>query len=797
MEILEINFKSVFETSPGKNVLLLPDTPYFTVAALSDSSTKAAQITREEAVGRSIFDLYKGKGLHTFERIAGSLSDSLHHVLIYKQPHSTDVRLISEKKDIANDVRRFLNKPVLSDDGEVLYIVHHVRDIKTSQTKNEAGQVSCLPEGIENESTVANMITQAPVAMAVLRGEDMILEMANPQMLDIWGRTSEIIGMPIVRGLPEIIDQQFPDLLKNVYRTGLEYHGFETQAFLTRQGVLTECFFNFVYTPLKNSRGESSGIIVIAAEVTNLVKAKKELQESEKRYRDLIDNATVATSVYIGEKMEIRLANEAMLKLWGKDSSVIGKPLKEAIPELDGQPFHELLERVYKTGSTYHSSEGRADLVVNGRLQSFYFNFTYKALRDSSGSIYGILNMAVDVTETVKAKMKINEAEERWRIALNAAELGTFDYYPLTKKFYCSTRTKELFGLPENADPIFEKMLEAVHPKDRESVSQQVSKALNVDSAGNYRVEYEVTGIEDKKERWLRASGHAFFNEHGIAYRLTGTILDITERKKVEEALEERVQLRTSELMDANRDLERSNYELEQYAYVASHDLQEPLRKIMVYTDLLTQSFATHSSSERVRLEKIISSALRMSHLIQDLLNFSRLLKTEKVFSKVDLNRIVSNVVDDFELTIEETGARIDADLLPVIEASPQQMNQLFYNLISNALKFRQENRTPHITISGNVMTRKEVESFSYLTKGLKYYNIRVRDNGIGFNPRYATHIFEIFKRLHTRAKYEGTGIGLALCRKIARNHRGDIYAESKEGMGSEFNVLLPLKQNS
>jgi PAS domain S-box-containing protein len=390
--------------------------------------------------------------------------------------------------------------------------------------------------------------------------------------------------------------------------------------------------------------------------------------------------------------------------------------------------------------------------------------------------------------------MEIIESEKRWRVALQSAELGTWDYYPKANQFSCSNRTKELFGLAHDTSPTFQDILDAIHPKDRVRVQKSLAKALTKGSGGQYRNEYGVTGIDDNRERWQRATGQVFFDDDGNPTRVTGTVLDITERKRVEEALEERVMQRTKELTMMNKELERSNLELEQYAYVASHDLQEPLRKILVYTDLMKKSI-TPESPDAVRIQKVMSSAHRMSALIRDLLNFSKLLKTESIFSTVDLNQIVRNVLDDFELKINETGAWVTLENLPVIEASPQQMNQLFYNLISNALKFRSDNLKTEIVIHAELMDQEDVRKYPELTQSMEYYDITVSDNGIGFNPKYERLIFEVFKRLHTRVKYEGTGIGLALCRKIVRNHGGEIFAHSSEGGGAQFHILLPKHQ--
>jgi PAS domain S-box-containing protein len=779
---VRLNYRAAFEAIPGCNILLLPDEPVYSIEAVSDETLKLMTTTREDVQGSSIFNL----ALEIFSVLReDELRSLLKSSVDNKTTNFIRARIPDGNRSHGNLIS-LTSKPILNEDGTPSFLLLSISSFDLGDTQR-SGQV-------EFPHNFFNIIHQAPVAMGILKGEDMVLEIANDQMLALWGKSRDIIGLPILEGLPEIKDQPFPKLLEEVYRTGQSYNGYETPAYIRHGNRLALCYFNFVYAPLKDWKGRINGIMMVAAEVTNLVKAKKDLEESEKRYRDLISNATVATAVYVGENMVIRLANEAMLKLWGKTGSVIGRPLSVAVPELEGQPFRQLLHQVYTSGITYHSKEDRADLVIDGRLQSFYFNFTYKALRDSEGKIYGILNMAVDVSDLVRARMEIIESEKRWRVALQSAELGTWDYYPKTGQFFCSRRTKELFGLPADSSPTFENILAAIHRKDRHRVRKTLGRALTKGSGGQYRSEYGVTGIHDKRERWQRATGQVFFDDDGNPTRVTGTVLDITERKRVEEALEERVMQRTKELTLMNKELERSNFELEQYAYVASHDLQEPLRKILVYADLLKNNMA-NGTIESSRVQKVMASAQRMSALIRDLLNFSKLLKTERIFSEVDLNQVLKNVLDDFELKISETSAWVTLEELPVVEASPQQMNQLFYNLISNSLKFRNDQVKAEIVIRARLLDSSEVSQYPELVPSMTYYDITVADNGIGFNPKYERQIFEVFKRLHTRVKYEGTGIGLALCRKIARNHGGEIFAQSVEGHGSEFHVLLPKQQ--
>jgi PAS domain S-box-containing protein len=787
MQTLQVNYQSVFEALPGMHLLLHTDSPRFTIASISSDYSSISRISKEEATGKSIFDIRLDANLNWDE----SLAESLHIVLRTQSEHSF---YFPSGHNGTSGKYQIINQPVTTNEGgstEVSFIIH-----KVTLAADERSEIVKIVEGNRRDSSIGLMIEQSPVAMAIVRGENFVIEEANDKMLELWGKSKSIKGLPILKAIPEIATQPFPKLMRQVFVEGKEYSGTETKAYLNKNGKVEEMYFNFVYAPLRDSDGNVSAIMMIASDVSVLVNARKELEESEKRYRDLISNATVATAVYIGEDMVIRLANDAMLRLWGKDRSVIGKPLREAVPELEGQPFIGLLKQVYQTGKTYHSKEDKAHLKANGRLQTFYFNFTYKALYDTGGNIYGVLNMAVDVSDIVRTKMAIFEAEERWRLALESAELGTWDYFPESRLFICSARTKIMFGIPENIQPKFEMILQTVHPQDRERVAQSIRKSMRIEGGPSYRVEYSVIRMNDKKERWHRTTGQAFYKENGEAYRLTGTILDITDRKQIEVALEERVNERTAELIATNKELERSNHELEQYAYVASHDLQEPLRKILVYSDMLKHNLPSPAGGAyENRLEKVISSAQRMSHLIQDLLNFSKLLKTETTFQSVDLNAVIKNVIDDFELMIQETGAKIQVLSLPTIEASSQQMNQLFYNLISNALKFRREGVKPLIKIEARELKTDEVEKFGELNGALTYFDISVTDNGIGFDTKYGKQIFEIFKRLNTRTKFEGTGIGLAVCRKITLKHQGMIYTESHEEEGSVFHVILPEKQ--
>ncbi len=238
--------------------------------------------------------------------------------------------------------------------------------------------------------------------------------------------------------------------------------------------------------------------------------------------------------------------------------------------------------------------------------------------------------------------------------------------------------------------------------------------------------------------------------------------------------------------------LQDINEELSNFNYICSHDLQEPLRKIRIFTELLYKNLEDLTLADSY-YSKIQSSAERMSGLIQDLLNYARVAKTDESFVTTDLNKILQNVREDFELLIRQKDATISSGLLPVIQAIPFQINQLFYNLISNSLKFSNEN--PVILITAESLLPEEIAKLPQLNPEYSYVLITFSDQGIGFEQHFANKIFEIFKRLHGNYAFSGTGIGLALCKKIVDNHHGWITAQSAPGKGAVFRVYLPTRQ--
>jgi PAS domain S-box-containing protein len=770
---------------------------------------------------------------------------------------------------------------------------------------------------IEEKLSVEQLVRQSPIAIAILRGPDYVVEHANDLYLEVVDKKAdELINKSLFESLPELINQRIKPLLDGVMATGIAYHGNEFGVDLIRKGINERVYFNFVYQPLQNNKGVVDRIVVVATEITKLVKESHALEESEKQFRSLVMQSSIAMGIFRGREFYIEMANPALLGIWQREvAEVVGKRLLEVFPELEHQRFPELLMKVYDTGVAYSEEESIAYVNVKSHTEKFYLNFTYTPLFGKDGiTVEGIMVTVHNVTEQVEARLKVEENEKRLRLAIRATNLGTFDLN-LLQNYHgeISPRLKEIFGYDRNADVTRVHMFDRVVPEDVEIV-RQAHRVAEATGKLSYeaRVIHVTGGI-----RWIKVAGEMLYDVDKTPVRLLGTMMDITESKLMEEFLresEERfrtmantapvkiwvadtngkftflnkqwlsftgrsleeelgdgwqedihllerervmeefnfhfdertpfsiefkmkrhdgayrwvvnsgvprytpeglfegyigscmdiqatkiaheemeriVAERTRNLQEVNDQLEKSNEQLEQFAYVSSHDLQEPLRKIQTFSDLVLHKIDEPNFNVKLYVQKVISSAGRMSVLIEDLLNFSRINKTDEKFESVDLNKVLDNVVNDFEVLINQKGATITKSLMPRINAIPIQMNQLFFNLIGNALKFSDNN--PVIEISARLLRGEDLKPYPLLQNSNRnYVELTFKDDGIGFDQAYAEQIFTIFQRLNDKNKYTGTGIGLAVCKKIVENHNGVIKAEGKRGVGAKFTIVLP-----
>lgn len=692
--------------------------------------------------------------------------------------------------------------PVMDDAGSVAGVL--VTCSETTKAVENLQQIQVMQQHLEkSRQQLLGLFTQSTVAVAIIGKEALTFRVVNPFYCELVGRASEeLIGKPFLDVLPELAEQGFEQLLMNVIETGVPYISKEVAVGIRRSFGPETIYVDLTCQPLREEDNEISGILVIATDVTEQVRSRKRIEESEVRFRTLIEEAPIATCLFVGSGLKVEVANDRMLGVWGKDRSAIGKPLVEAVPELKGQPFLGILSNIFITGKSYTASGAEAKLKVDGNLGTYYFNFTYKPLFNSEGKVYAIMNMAMDVTEQVLARRKLVEAEQELRSATELAGLAAWSLNISGETLSGSDRLQEWIGFDINGKTL-NQLKEAIPEEEREKASAEILAALS-DPSQVYNSEHTVVNQLNGQKRIIHNLGRVFLNESGQPIALRGAGRDITLERQAHLALENQVQARTGELStaveelaEANRQLLRSNEELAQYAYVASHDLQEPLRKIRMFATSLLAKQENLPGSLMAFVQKIDQSAQRMSMLISDLLDFSRLLKSDTLVMPVSLPEVVGNVVNDFELLIEENKVSVSVGQLPHIQGVRLQMNQLFYNLLNNAIKFRKEGVAPSIRIHAVPISQQEAgKHISWLLPFAQYYDITVSDNGIGFDTQYADQIFEVFKRLHAREKYPGSGIGLAICRRIADNHKGKLFAESAPGQGSVFHLILPDKQH-
>jgi PAS domain S-box-containing protein len=630
------------------------------------------------------------------------------------------------------------------------------------------------------------------------------------------------------------------------------------------------------------------------------------------------------------------MADDAPVMIWITDPTGYCTYLNKQWLEFTGQTLEEAQGLGWTAAVHPDDREKAGQIFMECSDQRKPFRFDYRVRHkngqyrwaidagkprfDNHGSFLGFIGTVTDITERKLAEESLQINEARLRISVESTGLGTWDFYPDTGVLNWDNRCKELFGLSAGAFVDYSIFLKGLHPADRDRVDAIVQKAFQPETGGIYDTEYRTVGLEDGKLRWIAARGKAFFREDGMVQRFIGTVLDITDRRAVQEELklqarvlesmdegvsvadeggiilytnsaedkmfgyepgellgqhvmvqnaytveensrivaavindlktagfwngewhnrrkdgtdfytyshitsldlgerrvlvcvqrditeekktkealrrsteelEKRVLERTSELKEANEQLERSNAELEQFAYITSHDLQEPLRKIKTFASRLEDELTgTAQSTAQNYLEKILTSAQRMSGLISDLLNYSRLTKEVKASETVDLNEIVQDVLSDLEVLAKQKKATVHTRDLPVVKGIRLQLNQLFFNLIGNSLKFSKAGVPVDINISASVISAAEAAAAEL--PPIPFHRIVVQDNGIGFNQKYSEQVFEIFQRLNSREAFAGTGIGLALSKRVVENHHGVIRAEGIEGQGATFIIFLP-----
>jgi PAS domain S-box-containing protein len=527
-----------------------------------------------------------------------------------------------------------------------------------------------------------------------------------------------------------------------------------------------------------------------------LSEANTLLHDNENKFRTLAENSPDLIARFDKQNRCI-YANPAIAKLYIKPpiAEFYGWSMDECIDKTNYEPIRELEIAKF-------SEKQREDVFTIGKPEITEFQYTtpqgkkcYFNTRiipefvDSEVTYVLVISHDITAMKEVEAKLKetldnleekvkertaelekaynlLKESENGLAEAQRISHIGNWDWDIVTDKIYLSDEVYRIYGFtPQEFDVTYDIFLRYLHPDYRDRVNDAFN---NASKEKPISIDYRII-LDNGEERIIHAHGEVIFNEENVRVRTRGTFQDITERKETEETLKLKLE-----------ELRRSNQELEQFAYVSSHDLQEPLRMISSYLQLLQRRYEGNLDDRADKyIHFAVDGAFRMQNLINDLLEFSRVATRAREPEPTDLEFVLNQVLSNLDLYIKENRATVSYGHLPEVMADNTQLAQVFQNLIINGIKFHSE-EAPQICI--------------FAEKKVSEWVFSVQDNGIGIDPQYTEKIFEVFKRLHNKETYPGTGIGLAVCKKIVERHGGRIWVESELGKGSNFYFTLPFK---
>ncbi|WP_373515484.1 ATP-binding protein [Persicitalea sp.] len=464
--------------------------------------------------------------------------------------------------------------------------------------------------------------------------------------------------------------------------------------------------------------------------------------------------------------------NDSACQLTGSDS-------------LNGTKWQGLVDQIANKSSVAKASAENPIPELNFEA---YFAVTDAWCRLSNTPVneHNFLCTITDITHYKEIEAREDIVLDILRDAERTVQFGTWVWYPESQVVEWSEGLYVMLGYSPNQasqNPAeYGRFMKHVHPDDLERVVND--NPVSIGAKEPVETEYRIKTLSGEVKSVLSRSIYHSGNATHPA-KLTGCIVDLTSIKQVRNELVRKVE-----------ELNRSNSDLEQFAYVASHDLQEPLRKIVSFGERLEKKSKDMLDEETgMYLDRILNATRRMQNMISNLLEFSRLTRTQQGFVPTDLNQIAKNVLGDLELVSKQKNAVIDIGEMFTIEAIPSQMTQLFQNLLSNSLKFTDEGVQPEIRVTAESLGTEEQINYGLPSQG-SYVRLTFSDNGIGFDDQDSARIFTLFQRLRGRSEYEGTGIGLSVCKKVVENHSGLILASGETGQGATFTVLLPLSQS-
>lgn len=481
-----------------------------------------------------------------------------------------------------------------------------------------------------------------------------------------------------------------------------------------------------------------------------------ELKRSESRLRFLLSEAPIAIAVMTGRNMTIESANKKVLDAWGKDEHIIGLPLIEAVPELKGQNFLNLLDDVFTSGKPYFGNEVKALLEQKGKIEEVYSNFVYWPLKDEKGITNGIMLTANVVTEQVVERQKAQHAEEMLRHSITAARIGTFMLDTKSYKLVASPRLNELFGYGWDEEMTFENAVAQIAEEDRERVISAITESIQ--TSKTYDIEYRTIGFHDQKLRWVRANGGITQSEEDGNSHFFGSIIEITEQKLDEQ--------RKSDFIG-----------------MVSHEMKTPITSVTAYLQVAQRLIDKENPALSNALEKSLLQVKKMTTMINGFLDMSRLESGKIHIEKVnfDMAQLVLEIDQECQATISSHKLIFAPVEFTPVSADKDKIGHVISNFISNAVKYSSIGSTIKVacvTEGGNAL-------------------VSVMDEGIGIAQSERSKLFDRYYRVQSLSTgtISGFGIGLYLCSEIISRHNGQIWVNSIEGKGSTFHFSIPIIQ--
>jgi PAS domain S-box-containing protein len=579
----------------------------------------------------------------------------------------------------------------------------------------------------------------------------------NQAFLSRWRKTlAEVVGKTFLDvNYPREAAERLRDQIQSVIRTGTPVRG---QFALTVPGGAIQ-YREYILVPVVGTNRKVEAVAGSSRDITAHRRFEDLLQEDRQRWRELLLQAPAAVAILRGPEHRFQWVNPECVRLLGRSSAsqLLGHLLPEAVPELASQGYIDICDRVYQLDKPHFASEALIMLGEPGTvLREVYVNLVCLPTRNSAGEVEGTFVHATDVTGLVNARRQLEESERQFRtladsiphLAWMANPDGHIFWYNRRWYEYTGTRPGEMEGWG----------WQRVHDPD---VLPQVTERwkLSVERGEPFEMVVPIRGANGLFRQFLTRV-EPVRDSQGKMVRWFGTGTDITAQHRIEEQLR------------------RANRELEEFAYVASHDLQEPLRMVNIYTQMILQSVG-RDDPDFGKYEAFVRQGVsRMEGLVKDLLTFSRTVHSgDQPVGSADLSAALAEAISVLKSRIDESGAVIIAELLPRVRGETKQLAHVFQNLLSNSLKYRSPQHRAEIRVE--------------VLKDRDQPVIAVRDNGIGFDQQYAARIFGLFKRLH-HDEYPGTGLGLAICQRIVERYGGRIWAESSPGEGATFYFSLP-----